>query len=368
MQVSDIQTHIAEDLVSHMSMLTVKVNQVDESLKKLKEQQTVPLPRTEADGGSSTDDGYTSLPDRNNDVIEPDGKLQALGGTLKESPRFGDLTPPQVHVYSYSEERLYKDGKDAEIMPIKPKTEFAAVVGSPNSDLIGGHRIYDDTLQQVTRTMRKEIAKVKEELEGSFRNELRRRDEAIATLRTSNTKLEKLLRAKSAEIEDRDFRLSLIENSNHDGSMIWKIPQFSQRMNDAQSGKYTSIFSLPFYTGRYGYKMCLRLYILGDGIGKNSHMSLFFVIMRGEFDNILQWPFTHKVTFKLVNQTGARDVIDTFQPDPMSSSFRKPKSDMNVASGCPRFVAHQELKNGGFIMDDTIFIKCIIDRTTMRNP
>ena len=31
-------------------------------------------------------------------------------------------------------------------------------------------------------------------------------------------------------------------------------------------------------------------------------MSLFFVVMKGEFDNTLQWPFTHKVTFKLINQ------------------------------------------------------------------
>ena len=75
---------------------------------------------------------------------------------------------------------------------------------------------------------------------------------------------------------------------------------------------------------------CLHLYIMGDGIGKGTHLSLFFVVMRGEFDNILQWPFTHKVTFKLINQAGGRDIVDTFQPDPMSSSFRKPKSDMNV--------------------------------------
>ena len=129
---------------------------------------------------------------------------------------------------------------------------------------------------------------------------------------------------------DDDFRLSLIENSNYDGTMIWKIPQFSQRMEDARSGKYTSIFSLPFYSSRYGYKMCLRLYILGDGIGKNTHMSLFFVVMKGEFDTILQWPFTHKVSFRLINQHHGRDVVDVFQPDPMSSSFQRPK---NVASG-----------------------------------
>ena len=171
------------------------------------------------------------------------------------------------------------------------------------------------------------MAEMKKELMRNFRSELREREEEITGLKTQVSKLEKTLRSKNAELEDRDFRLSLIENSNHDGTMIWKIPQFSQRKADAENGKYTSIFSLPFYTGRYGYKMCLRLYIMGDGIGKGTHLSLFFVVMRGEFDNILQWPFTHKVTFKLINQAGGRDIVDAFQPDPMSSSFQKPKSE-----------------------------------------
>ena len=170
------------------------------------------------------------------------------------------------------------------------------------------------------------------------------------------------------DMEDRDFRISLIENSNYDGTMIWKIPQFAQRQSDAKTGKYTSVFSLPFYTCRYGYKMCLRLYICGDGIGKGSHMSLFFVVMKGEFDNILKWPFMHRVTFRLINQKGHQDVIDTFQPDPTSSSFKKPKADMNIASGCPRFVLQKELKDNGFVVDDTIFIKCEVDTKTILHP
>ena len=212
------------------------------------------------------------------------------------------------------------------------------------------------------------MTKIEEELRKGFVAELRLKDEEIAELKTAVKKLERTIQSKSAELEDRDFRLSLIENCNYDGTMIWKIPQFSQRKADAENGKYTSIFSLPFYSGRYGYKMCLRLYIMGDGIGKGTHLSLFFVVMRGEFDNILQWPFTHKVTFKLINQAGGRDIVDTFQPDPMSTSFRKPKSDMNVASGCPRFVSHTELENGGFIVDDTIFIKCTVNTTSIHHP
>ena len=198
--------------------------------------------------------------------------------------------------------------------------------------------------------------------------EMTKKESMIHTLQDKVAHLESTLSSKQNENEDRDFRLSLMENSNFDGSMVWKIPQFSQRMDDARTGKYTSIFSLPFYSSRYGYKMCLRLYILGDGIGKGTHMSLFFVVMKGEFDNILQWPFTHKVTFKLINQCGSRDIMDIFQPDPLSSSFQKPKSDMNVASGCPRFVSMNELMQGGFIVDDTIFIKVKVDTATMRHP
>ena len=143
-------------------------------------------------------------------------------------------------------------------------------------------------------------------------NATKQKEEEILALRNTVTKLEEVIQSKDAELEDRDFRLSLIENSNHDGSMIWRIPRFSQRMADAQTGRYISIFS-PFYMGRYGYKMCLRLYILGDGIGKNTHMSLFFVVMKGELDDILQWPFTHRVTFKLINQTREKDICISFQ-------------------------------------------------------
>lgn len=50
-----------------------------------------------------------------------------------------------------------------------------------------------------------------------------------------------------------------------------------------------------FYTSRYGYKMCLRIYLNGDGTGRGTHLSLFFVVMRGPHDALLRWPFNQKV-------------------------------------------------------------------------
>ena len=139
-------------------------------------------------------------------------------------------------------------------------------------------------------------------------------------------------------------------------------------MEDARSGKYTSIFSLPFYSGCYGYKMCLCLYILGDGFSKNTHMSLFFVVMKGESNAILQWPFKHKVSFCLINQHHGQDIFDVFQPDPLSSSFQQPKTDMNIASECPRFISLTELNQCGFIEDSTIFIKVKVVVSTIKHP
>ena len=205
------------------------------------------------------------------------------------------------------------------------------------------------------------ITIVKDEVLATARKALMTMDKEIDLLRAQLVKLEKMIQLQNTKLEHQDLQLSTIKNCNYDGSMIWKIPQFSQRKVDGENCQCTSMFSLPFYSGRYGYKMCLRLYVMGDGIGKGTHLSLFFVVMRGEFDNILQWPFTHKITFKLINQAGGKDIVNTFQPDPMNNAFRKPTSDMNTASGCPRFVSHTELETGGFIINDTIFIKCKID-------
>lgn len=59
--------------------------------------------------------------------------------------------------------------------------------------------------------------------------------------------------------------------------------------------KPTLSWPAAFYTSKYGYKMCLRIYLNGDGTGRGSHLSLFFVVMRGQSDALLKWPFNQKV-------------------------------------------------------------------------
>ena len=70
-------------------------------------------------------------------------------------------------------------------------------------------------------------------------------------------------------------------------------------------------------------------------------MSVFFVFMRSEHDNLLSWPFKQSVRFTLINQVNpTASVSDAFIPDLSSPSFQRPEKDMNVASLFPKF-AHQ---------------------------
>ncbi|CAF2967094.1 unnamed protein product [Rotaria sp. Silwood2] len=151
---------------------------------------------------------------------------------------------------------------------------------------------------------------------------------------------------------------------SYDGILVWKITNFQEKMIDAQSERQTSIYSPPFYSSPNGYKMRARLYLNGDGNARRTHMSLFFVLMRGVNDPILKFPFNYKVSFCLYDQTPAqRHIIDSFRPDVKSSSFQRPRSDMNIASGIPKFIPLEAIQQEGnpYVRDDTMFIKIMVD-------
>ncbi len=114
--------------------------------------------------------------------------------------------------------------------------------------------------------------------------------------------------------------------------------------------------------------MRARLYLHGDGNARRTHMSLFFVLMRSEHDGILKFPFNYKVTFCLYDQSPAqRHIIDSFRPDIKSNSFQRPRSEMNIASGIPKFYPLAMIQQEGnqYVRDDTIFIKVMVDFADM---
>jgi hypothetical protein len=136
---------------------------------------------------------------------------------------------------------------------------------------------------------------------------------------------------------------------------------------DARSERQKSIYSSPFYSSPTGYKMCLRLYLNGDGNTRDKYLSLFLVIMRGDFDAILEWPFPYKVLFRLIDQSlsidDERNLFRSFWPDVTSNCFKKPNSEMNEGYGLNEFLSVAQFEQGQdrFVKDDTLFIEAKID-------
>ncbi|XP_062521681.1 TNF receptor-associated factor 3-like [Corticium candelabrum] len=179
---------------------------------------------------------------------------------------------------------------------------------------------------------------------------------------------ERVTATHNARLSEQGLRLDLLDCKNTNGVLLWKITDVKRRRRDAVMGKTSSIYSQPFYTSTNGYKLCARMYLNGDGMGRGTHLSLFVVVMRGEYDVLLEWPFQHKITLILIDQNSRRQICDAFRPDPTSSSFQRPRSDMNVASGCPLFCPLTTLDSGGYIREDAMFVKIVVDCSNVIRP
>ncbi|NXS91078.1 TRAF2 factor, partial [Jacana jacana] len=219
------------------------------------------------------------------------------------------------------------------------------------------------TFENIVCVLNREVERVSLTAE-AYSRQHRLDQEKIETLSNKVRQLERSIGLKDLAMAEMEDKIRSLEASTYDGVFVWKITEFARKRQDAITGRSPAIFSPAFYTSKYGYKMCLRVYLNGDGTGRGTHLSLFFVVMKGPNDALLRWPFNQKVTLMLLDQNNREHIIDAFRPDVTSSSFQRPVTEMNIASGCPLFcpVSVMEAKNS-YVRDDAIFIKAIVDLT-----
>uniref|UniRef100_T1IS07 MATH domain-containing protein n=1 Tax=Strigamia maritima TaxID=126957 RepID=T1IS07_STRMM len=164
-------------------------------------------------------------------------------------------------------------------------------------------------------------------------------------------------RKKIDDIEtDLRDKLSSIHTSGH---FIWKVENFTQLQLNAKSGTEEEVYSEPFYTSEFGYKMRLRLEPNGNGEGKGTHLSIFLQVMKGPNDAILKWPIEYSADFSLIDQLNHKnDYSYKIESDliKLREYYVKPVTEFNIPLGICKFISFGKLKPL-HLVDDTIFIK-----------
>ena len=82
------------------------------------------------------------------------------------------------------------------------------------------------------------------------------------------------------------------------------IPPIEFIMSDAdqQRKENATWYSPSFYTHQRGYKMSLHVSPNGFATARGTHVSVYVCLVRGEFDEHLNWPFRGNITIQLLNQ------------------------------------------------------------------
>ncbi|XP_075760630.1 TNF receptor-associated factor 4 [Pelodiscus sinensis] len=173
--------------------------------------------------------------------------------------------------------------------------------------------------------------------------------------------------------ELQELRQELEELSvGSDGVLVWRISDYARRLQEAKARGNHESFSPPFYTHRYGYKLQVSAFLNGNGSGEGSHLSLYLRVLPGRYDTLLEWPFSYRITFSLLDQSDPslakpQHVTETFRPDPLWKNFQKPGAargsldESALGFGYPKFISHEDIRKRNYLRGDTLFIKASVE-------
>jgi len=186
----------------------------------------------------------------------------------------------------------------------------------------------------------------------------RQNDERISNLEQQLKKLKKVNDFLVEKVASQGKEISRL-NEKSPPQLSWKINGIGKSLS--QSDQKTGIDSVPFYSATSGYKLKVSIYPKGNKTCNNIYLSVFLVVMEGEHDAVLPWPFHQKVFFTLVDQQEEskekKNIDMEFITDPSLESCAKPTKVKKPGVGITRFVSHKNLKTRRYILNDSLLLQ-----------
>ncbi|XP_039514098.1 TNF receptor-associated factor 6 [Pimephales promelas] len=165
------------------------------------------------------------------------------------------------------------------------------------------------------------------------------------------------LRRKLSSLEEATREL---EAQQYQGVYVWRLENFSLHLRNQEAGQPIVLHSPPFYTGRPGYKLCLRLHLQTPSAPRcSNYISLFVHTMQGEFDSQLSWPFQGTIRLAVLDQVEGQHHVEVMETKPDLQAFQRPTVQRNPKGfGYVTFLHLQALRQRGFVKEDVLLVRC----------
>ena len=122
-------------------------------------------------------------------------------------------------------------------------------------------------------------------------------------------------------------------------------------------------FSPPFTTSPQGYKFSIKAMANGCKSGKGTNITISAIIMKGQHDDQLEWPFTGTIIIEILNwREGRRHFKQVISIDPNDELHRVTEGEYGRDFGFFKFISHAALpfnssKNTQYLKDDCICVR-----------
>eukprot|EP00069_Balaena_mysticetus_P019415 bmy_12113T0 len=198
-----------------------------------------------------------------------------------------------------------------------------------------------------------------QQLEGRLVRQDHQIRELTAKMETQSTYVSELKRT----IRTLEDKVAEIEAQQCNGIYIWKIGNFGMHLKSQEEEKPVVIHSPGFYTGKPGYKLCMRLHLqLPTAQRCANYISLFVHTMQGEYDSHLPWPFQGTIRLTILDQSEApvrQNHEEIMDAKPELLAFQRPTIPRNPKGfGYVTFMHLEALRQRTFIKDDTLLVRC----------
>jgi len=191
-------------------------------------------------------------------------------------------------------------------------------------------------------------------------------DKIMATLKplhkTNATK--KASKKAASETASVNYPIPEITNSDSVTEFIWELEKFPTMVQNAKSGKTAIVYSNPFFSHRFGCKMCLKIYPHGCGDFHTTHLSVYLVVQKGPMANISVWPICYIVDVMLLDQKNGKSHFVKKLPCAPLHAEQKPVTGKFVEWGCKGFAPLGTVQDNTYMVNNTVFIKAVVSITS----